>query len=142
MKKISHKVLSFLMAIVVLFSTMSFTIDMHYCGDILVDTALFSKVKTCGMESETSSNNNLPSSDCSITKKDCCSNKHQAVTGQDELQLKIDKISFDNQIFAASFLQSHINLFESSEEVRPYLTDYPPPNIVRHIYKLDESYLI
>ena len=29
---------------------MSFTVDMHYCGDTLVDSAIFHKVKTCGME--------------------------------------------------------------------------------------------
>ena len=32
---------SFLMAFVVLFSTISFTVDMHYCGNSLIDTAVF-----------------------------------------------------------------------------------------------------
>ncbi|WP_455429473.1 HYC_CC_PP family protein, partial [Maribacter hydrothermalis] len=37
MKKFYHKILSVIMAFVVLLSTMSFTIDFHYCGDLLVD---------------------------------------------------------------------------------------------------------
>ncbi|WP_414727683.1 HYC_CC_PP family protein, partial [Winogradskyella sp. UBA3174] len=32
MKQVFHKIMSFAMAFVVLFSTMSFTINMHYCG--------------------------------------------------------------------------------------------------------------
>ena len=51
-KQIFHKISSFLMAIVVLFSTMSFTINMHYCGDNLVETVIFHKAKGCGMEME------------------------------------------------------------------------------------------
>ena len=43
MKKISHKILATVMAFVVLFSTMSFTIDMHFCGDTLVATSMFQK---------------------------------------------------------------------------------------------------
>ena len=37
MKKFLHKSMAILMAVVVLFTTMSFTVDMHYCGDSLVD---------------------------------------------------------------------------------------------------------
>ncbi|WP_417620071.1 HYC_CC_PP family protein, partial [Oceanihabitans sediminis] len=52
MKQLIHKIVSLSMAIVVLFSTMSFTIDMHFCGDTLMDTAIFQQVKTCGMDME------------------------------------------------------------------------------------------
>ena len=44
MKQSYRKISSFLTAIVVLLSTMSFTIDMHYCGDTLVDAAIFEKI--------------------------------------------------------------------------------------------------
>ena len=70
MKQIFHKISSFLMAIVVLFSTMSFTIDMHYCGDSLVETAIFKKAKGCGMEME-----NPSTEGCSIKVKNCCSDE-------------------------------------------------------------------
>ena len=50
MKQVFHKTLAISMSFVVLFSTMSFTINMHYCGDTLVETALFQKAKGCGME--------------------------------------------------------------------------------------------
>lgn len=125
------------MAFVVLFSTMSFTIDMHYCGDTLVETAVFHKAKGCGMEMEKPSND-----DCSISKKNCCDDEQLAIQGQDELQLQVDKISFEKQIFVASFVYSYINLFENLEENVVSFKDYSPPLVTRQIYKLDETYLI
>ena len=137
MKQIFHKISSFLMAIVVLFSTMSFTIDMHYCGDSLVETAIFHKAKGCGMEME------KPSTDgCSIKVKDCCSDEQLIIDGQDELKITFDKLTFDQQVFVASFVYTYINLFEGLEENVTSYRDYVPPLVIRQIYKLDETYLI
>jgi len=94
------------------------------------------------MESENQRDTTPQSSDCSITKKGCCSDEHQTISGQDELQLSFDKISFDQHFFVAAFLYSYNNLFEPSREVTTSLNFYPPPLIVKHIYKLDETYLI
>ena len=88
MKKVFHKIVSLAMAFVVLFSTMSFMVNMHYCGDTLVETAFFQKAKGCGVEMEKPSTKS-----CSITKKSCCDDKQLSVEGQDELQLTVDKIS-------------------------------------------------
>ncbi|PCJ98032.1 MAG: hypothetical protein COA50_03640 [Flavobacteriaceae bacterium] len=137
MKQIFSKISSFLMAIVVLFSTMSFTVDMHYCGDTLVDTAIFHKVKSCGMEMQ------KPSIvDCSIKVKDCCSDEHFVIDGQSELQLSFDTLTFDQQLFVASFVYTYINLFEGLEENVALYREYVPPLVVKQIYKFDETYLI
>ena len=50
MKQLIHKSMTVFMAAVVLMTTMSFTIDMHYCGDSLVDFSFVQKAETCGME--------------------------------------------------------------------------------------------
>ena len=142
MKKAFHKTASFLMALVVLFSTMSFTMSSHYCGDSLVDSSIFSNLKSCGMESETTAIDSLKSSDCSITKKGCCSEETEIVKGQDELQLTFEKASFEQQIFVAVFLNTYNNLFELTDEVQRSIRIYPPPLIVKQIFKLDETYLI
>ena len=125
------------MAFVVLFSTLSFTIDMHYCGDNLVETAIFKKAKGCGMEMQSPSTKG-----CSITKKNCCSDKQILVDGQNELKLNFDNLTFEQQQFVTSFIYSYINLFEGLEENTTSFSEYPPPLIVRNIYKLDETYLI
>ena len=137
MKQLSHKIMSLLMAFVVLFSTMSFTINMHYCGDTLVETALFQKAKGCGMEME------KPSTEgCSIIKKNCCDDEQLVVDGQDELQLQVDKISFEQQVFIASFFYSCIDLFEGLENNVFSFEEYKPPLVIRQLYKIDETYLI
>ena len=126
-----------MMAFVVLFSTMSFTVNMHYCGDTLVETVVFKKAKGCGMEMQN------PSRDgCSITKKNCCDDKQLAVDGQDELQLSFDKLTFEQQQFITSFIYTYIDLFEEYNKEINSFREYKPPLVVRQIYKLDETYLI
>ena len=137
MKQSYRKISSFLTAIVVLLSTMSFTIDMHYCGDTLVDAAIFEKVGTCGMEMEGPSIEG-----CSIAKKDCCNDVQISIDGQDELQLSAYTLTLDQQLFVASFVYSYINLFEGLRETKSLYRDYAPPLVVRQIYKIDETYLI
>lgn len=125
------------MAFIVLFSTMSFTIEMHYCGENLVDTAIFKKAKSCGMEMEKPS-----SKSCSVSKKNCCNDKKVIIDGQNELQLSFDTLSFEQQQFVYSFIYTYINLFEGLEGNITSFSEFPPPLIVRNIYKLDETYLI
>ena len=138
MKQVFHKILSFLMALVVVFSTVSFTIDMHYCGDTLVDTAIFKKAKTCGMEMQKA----VQTKTCSITKKNCCSDKQISIEGQNELQISFDSFSLNQQVLITSFVYSYINIFEGFEENSTSFSEYPPPLIVKSIYKLDEVYII
>lgn len=125
------------MAFVVLFSTTSFALNMHYCGDTLVETALFNKAKGCGMEMQ-----NPSTEGCSITKKNCCDDKQLVVEGQDELQLQVNKISFDQQVFLASFVYTYILLFDGIENNVSSFEAYKPPLVIRQIFKLDETYLI
>lgn len=137
MKKIFHKIASFLMAFVVLLSTMSFTVNMHYCGDTLVETAIFHKAEGCGMEME-----NPSSESCAIIKKDCCNNQQIAIDGQNELKTNVDKISLEQQVFLASFIYTYINLFEGLDNNTSSFAAYKPPLVTKEIFKFDETYLI
>ena len=132
-----HKILSIAMAFVVLLSTLSFTISKHYCGDTLVDTSLFSKAKSCGMEMQNSSNK-----DCSIIKKNCCSEEQQLIEGQDNLKLDFTKFDLQQKIFVNTFVYTYINLFEGITKESIHFKDYSPPLIVKDIHTLDEVYLI
>lgn len=137
MKQIFHKTTSVLMAFVVLFSTMSFTISMHYCGDTLVETVVFKKVKGCGMEMQ-----NPSTEGCAITKKNCCNDEQIIADGQNELQLSVTDISFEQQLFIVSFMSTYRNLFEGSDKNIASYEDYRPPLVIRQLYKIDETYLI
>ncbi|NER16273.1 HYC_CC_PP family protein [Spongiivirga citrea] len=137
MKRIFHKIMSLIMAFVVLFSTMSFTIDMHYCGDTLVDTAIFKKAENCGMKMRSAS-----SSDCSIEKKNCCSDEQLLIDGQNELKTSLERLTYEQQQIVVSFVLSYIDLFEGFDGEINSFREYKPPLIVRQIFKIDETYLI
>jgi hypothetical protein len=130
--------MALLMAFVVLFSTMSFSIDMHYCGGALVNTAFFKKAQTCGMEMQTETT----SSDRSLVGKSCCRDEKIVVKGQKELTVTYNNLELHHQVFLASFAYSYINFYNDlSQKVTPF-DDYPPPLIVKDIHKIDEVYLI
>ncbi|MCG2417828.1 hypothetical protein K8089_02255 [Aequorivita sp. F47161] len=138
MKSFFHKSISIALATLVLFTTMSFTVDMHYCGDALVDFSVVQNVKTCGMEKSESENN------CENTIPDdsCCSDKQVVIEGQDELKLSFDTLSFEQQTFVATFFYSYLNLFEGFDSNIIPFKNYNPPFLIRDIQKLHETYLI
>lgn len=65
---------------------MSFTIDAHYCGNILVDKAILSKAQTCEMHQQMHSED----------ESSCCDNEVEIIEGQDILQFS--KAEFDLDI--------------------------------------------
>lgn len=138
MKEIFIKISSVLLALTVLLSTVSITINKHYCGEVLVDSAMFVKAEACGMEMKMDTN----SSECSIKKKNCCSNEQILIEGQDELKLTFSDFSLDQQLFVAAFYITYIDLFEGLEEHVVPFDDYAPPLVTRDIQKLQEVYLI
>nr|WP_299035515.1 hypothetical protein [uncultured Tenacibaculum sp.] len=139
MKKVFHKITSIAMALIVVLSTMSFTVNSHFCGDMLVDTSYFVKAESCGMDMQ----QEKKSDECSVIKKNCCQDVASVVEGQDALKItSFDQLSFDQQVFIASFYYSYINLFEGiHDKVIPF-KNYSPPLVVKDIHVLDEVYLI
>ena len=118
------------MAFLVMLSTMSFTVDKHFCGSHLVDKAIFSKAKTCGMQMSAEAEDH------------CCTNKKVEVEGQDELKISFESFDFDQQLFFSTFTFAYINLFESlPKQIIPF-KDYSPPLLVTDIQLVDQVFLI
>lgn len=128
------------MALSVLLSTMSFSVDMHYCGDHLVDFSMFDTVDTCMMKAEMSKS----STECAVMDMDmdCCSDVEIIIEGQDDLKISFDQLAFDQQQFVFSFAYSFISVFEGTDEnIIPY-QDYVPPPLLRDVQILDQTFLI
>ena len=138
MKQLLQKISAILMAFVVLFSTLSFTISEHYCGEHLVDSALFSKAESCGMDMQKPT----PTKDCSIKKSNCCTDVVKQIEGQNELQPEFSSLDLKQQVFATLFVYSYINLFEGLENNIVPFKYYSPPLLVKDIQVLDEVYLV
>ena len=132
MKKFFHKLSSLAMALLVLFSTVSFTVDKHFCGEILVDQAVFSEARTCGMHGD------MPAS----AEDECCDEEKVLVEGQKELKMSFDDLDLEQQVFLASFTWSYTNLFEGEAQAETPFFHYKPPLLVYDIHLLDETFLI
>jgi hypothetical protein len=137
MKQQIRKIASFFMALVVLFSTMSFTIDMHFCGNTIVDTAIFQKARSCGMQIQ-----NPSSKACAFTKNNCCRNKQLVKEAQEEIRAFATEISFEQHIFITSFIHSEKSLYQGIDKALSFHLFYKPPPFIRQLYKIDETYII
>ncbi len=127
------------MAFVVMFTTMSFTVDMHYCGDSLVDFSLFEKAESCGMEK-------TPAAlDCEtpfMAEKSCCSDQQIIKEADTDLKTSLHTLSFEQQIFVATFFYTYLNLFEGQGENIVPFKDYHPPFLEQDVLVLNQVFLI
>ena len=119
---------------------MSFSVDMHYCGDHLVDFSLFDEVDTCMMKAEMSKNTG--SCDFTEMEMNCCSDIELIIEGQDDLKISFDHLTFDQQQFLVSFTYSYIILFEDEDEDIISFRDYAPPPLIRDVQILNQTFLI
>jgi len=133
---LSHKIFSILLALLVLLSTLSLAIEKHFCGDTLVDVAVFTEIdKCCAGDSKDHSTE--------ITKNSCCKNEIDIVVGQDDIITKSfdDLDDFQKQVLFA-YAVTYLNLYESlPKQIIPH-KNYSPPLLVRDIQVLDETFLI
>lgn len=134
MKHFLTKITAFTLAFLVLFSTFSFNVDKHYCGDFLVDVSFTGEAVGCGMEMD---------SKATIKKKNCCKDETLNIEGQDELQLtSFNKITFEKQQFLTAFVFSYQNLFVEQSRTQSDQRIFPPPEIYQNYQVIYQSFLI
>ena len=91
MKSIFIKITSALLAFLVLFSTLSFTVESHYCGGFLMDISVIGEANDCGMKVEQT---------MAAEKINCCKDEVIITEGQDELHpVSFDTLNFEKQQF-------------------------------------------
>jgi hypothetical protein len=138
MKEFFRNITAVSLACLVLVSTMSFTINKHFCGDHLVSTSVILKADNCGMDVQKPS----PQKGCSILKKNCCKDETQLIKGKDDLKLNFSDLDLQQQVFVTSFVITYINLFEGLDTQIVPFKYYSPPLVVKDIQLLDETFLI
>ncbi|NKI26046.1 hypothetical protein HCG49_05685 [Arenibacter sp. 6A1] len=138
MKGKAFRILASVMAFLMLLSSVSWTIEKHYCMGSLIDVAFFHKPDSCG----------VPLSDSNVSQtvirdlNACCSNEIINIPGQEELKLSSGSFDLDQQVFLSAFVFSYYNLFKvASERLVPF-NDYQPPMVVKDICVLDQVFLI
>ena len=136
MKSTLHKTLAVHMVFIVMLSTLSFAVDMHFCGKHLVDFTFAGTQIGCGMEKQT-----VAIDECSIQKKDCCTDKNFQLDGQDDLKLKaISKLEINPIVLQSLVYRFYAfpKIVQAPEVFKPQ----HPPKIYRQLFKLHEVYII
>lgn len=138
MKQMFKKIGAFFMAFMVLFSTMSFTVSEHYCGDQLIARSLFSKAEPCGdaMDKPTTK------TACNQNDVSCCIDEVIPLDAQENSNNFIMNLKFEQQVFIASFVQSYVNLFEGLDRNIVPFKHYTSPSFDEDFTVLYQSFLL
>jgi hypothetical protein len=129
-----------MMSMAVLWSTLSFSVDFHYCGDVLVDYSFNDRATSCGMEQKT-----ITVSSCGMpemSEKSCCTDKQFVKEGTDDLKISFTQLQLDQQIFLTAFTYSYLQQFQSVSTTVTAYDDYPPPFLERDVLVLHQTFLI
>jgi hypothetical protein len=116
-------------------STLSFSIEKHYCGEHLVDVSLFMEADKCGMEST--------DDDSALMDESCCKDVIDLVEGQDELSMENSELlNASQKVFLLSFTYVFGGLHIAPAEDDPPFEHYSPPEVIQDIQVLNEVFLI
>jgi len=137
MHKIFRQIASLCLALIVMMSTLSFTISKHYCSNILVDTAIVQPAKTCGMHDKDHDKKERHD------KKDgCCDEDIKIIEGQDEL--KVSSLDFNLEIPAQIAVFTLIYVFPEIYTFKgeKIFNNYQPPDYACNFQILNQVFLI
>ncbi|GMN09965.1 hypothetical protein MTsPCn9_20080 [Croceitalea sp. MTPC9] len=136
MNKVFQKIISGLMALMLLLSTVSWTVDKHLCMGRVIDVAFFTKANDCGMEAAMAVLEDV------TIKNHCCDDETFIIEGQDDLKLSFNDFDFEQQVFLTAFTTSFLELHAGSIENIVPNEYYPPPLILKDRVVLHEVFLI
>ena len=137
MEKIIKKITASILSFIVLFSSMSFAIDEHICGDQVMDVSYFGDADNCGMDEIDMSSN------ISVFKKNnCC--KDQITLLQSSIFNKEKLINLQNTDIETSLPEAscYSVFYKNSSLKLKYYKDFSPPDIAKDILVLHQTFLI
>lgn len=128
------KTFAVLLSFVILLSSLNFSLSAHYCGQTIVDVALFGEAEACPMAAEMN---------CDTDEKPCCANRNIIIEGEDYLASKsFEKQEVEKVELLLAELQFPIELLLEEQEANFFLDYYTPPLIEQDITLAVQSFLL
>ena len=147
----TYRIISLTLAFLMFFTSVGFSIDMHYCGNSVQSFSLFGKAKNCTEMMETAATKSCqmhkkmanPKDGYSINKKDCCHNRTLNLQADltSEIQTNDFMVSQQLQNFVIAFVVVFLEN-RPVETIAPNFALYKPPLIPRDIPVLVQSFLL
>ena len=128
MKQALHRFLSTLLALLVLASTVSWTVDRHLCMGRIMDVSLFAHAQDCGMGVEKDAS--------------CCADDSFTVQGQDHLKISPDDHGLVQPFFVMDRGPFQFLFLVGEAQAALFHLDYAPPPLVRDLQTLHQTFLI
>lgn len=137
MKETVKKISAFILSFIVLLSSMSFTIDKHYCGGELIDVSYFGEADGCNME-----HSEAVTSYQTVKENSCCVDEIQIIESTTFDKEKLTKVTQKNIEFAFIYAYSYIDIFNEVLLDKEWYKDFSPPDIEEDKLVLFQSFLI
>ena len=131
-----RQIVSPFLALLVLLSTVSWSVEKHLCMGRVTDIAFFHHADSCGMEE------GMEAMGLATDAMDCCDDEAFTIEGQDDLKITWEDLSGEQQTFVTVFGQVFLLQLHLASEQVIAKTDYPPPLLVYDLQLLHEVYLI
>lgn len=132
------KFFSVILSLVILITSMGFTVSSHVCGGKRVKTVIsVGKADvSCGMEKNA---NNCASK--KQMKPNCCQDEVQLIQNDEDYTQQLTNFDFSPD-FLIAFITSYVELFENETTEADFFSDHSPPPLIRDIPVLIQSFLI
>ena len=137
MKKVFLNITSIFLAVLVLFSTFSFTVEKHLCGGEIADYSFVGNLERCEMANL---DHNTP--ETSLNKIPCCQDIVETIDSSNDELTVVKELAVDQIQFVAAFVYTYMNLFKGLEQHVIPFKDYLPPLITKDISVIYDTFLI
>lgn len=128
------KTFSVLLSLIILFSSLNFSLSAHYCGQTIIDVALFGEAEACPMAVEMN---------CDTDEKPCCADRDIIIEGEDYLSSKrFEKQEVEKVEILLAELQYPIDLLLEEKQTSFFSQHYTPPLIEQDITLAVQSFLL
>lgn len=146
-----QRIIALTLALLMLMTSVSFAVDMHYCKGELKSVSLFGKAKTCHEKAVEQDKPTCPhhqkmqqqSNDDEMDKNNCCENKTTIIQADDDrTKSNLVTPTFQQlQQFAIAYvLAFHAKITTDKQSIQEF--SYQSPIISRDIYVLSETFLL
>jgi hypothetical protein len=117
---------------------MSFSINTHYCGNILIDKQVMLPAEKCEMHGEKTH----AAQKHEHKKDECCDDEVDLIKGQDQLKIQSTDFELPLPIFVEAFVDTFFFNTTFETEVNTTIYEDPPPLLQRDFQTLYQVFLI
>lgn len=138
MKKAFLHIGSLFLALLVLFSTFSFTLETHLCAGEVADTSFLGNLERCEMPNS----EHNETQETSLQKIPCCQDIVETIESSNDELTVVKELDVQEQQIVAALLFSYIHLFEGIAQQPIFIKGYDPPRVSKDIQVLYDTFLI